>query len=156
MLTQERLKEILHYNPETGEFKRLLGKFKNGKVGHINDFGYVCIYAHDKVYKAHRLAFLFMTGRFPLFDVDHIDGNPSNNAWNNLRDVETVVNCQNRRKQQKNSTCKTLGVSFRNGKYTAQISVNKKQIYLGTFLTSAEAANAYLVAKREYHQGCTI
>lgn len=156
MLTQDRLKELLHYDPETGEFKRLNGKFAHRRIGHINKFGYICIYVHDKVYKAHRLAFLFMTGSFPLFDVDHIDGNPSNNKWHNLRDVETLINCQNRRKPQKNSSCKTLGVSFRFGKYTAQIRVNKKSIHLGTFLTCDEASNAYRIAKRKYHHGGTI
>lgn len=156
MLTQSALKEVIHYDPETGIFSRII---KNGtkSAGSINKFGYICIGIKNKIYKAHRLAFLYMTGKFPLFDVDHIDGNRSNNKWVNLRDAETLINCQNRRKPQKNSTsCGILGVSLVGNSYVARITVNKKTLYLGSFKSSDSACQAYLTAKRKYHIGCTI
>lgn len=156
MLTQERLKEVLHYDPDTGVFSRI-DKYKQDFSGTTNKYGYVCICIKYKIYKAHRLAFLFMNGNFPIYDVDHIDGNPSNNRWGNLRDEPTIINCQNRRKPQKNSTsCGILGVSKRRNRYTARITINKKTIHLGCFSTQEEATNAYLSAKRKYHKGCTI
>ena len=157
MITQELLKKSLHYNPETGIFTRISGRHANKNVGHINSYGYVCIYVHDKIYKAHRLAFLYLTGLFPMCDVDHMDGNPANNAWHNLRDVETIINCQNRRVAQKNATTSgLLGISKQGNKFVARITINKITIYLGTFSSVEEAYQSYLNAKRKYHEGCTI
>lgn len=154
MLTQSKLKELLHYNPDTGIFTRIKSGVIAGSTGKNN---YVCIGVKYKIYKAHRLAFLYITGHWPIYDVDHIDGNQSNNKWLNLRDTETIINCQNRRKPQKNSTsCGILGVSKRGNRYIARITINKKTFHLGCFSSSEEAYQAYLNSKRINHKGCTI
>jgi hypothetical protein len=90
--------------------------------------------------------------------VDHIDGNPSNNAWANLRLVDKHVNLQNQRKPHSNNMVGLLGVSVYkpNGKFKAQIMVDGRVRSLGYFLCPHEAHDAYLKAKRALHKGCTI
>jgi hypothetical protein len=70
MITQERLKDLLHYDPETGFFSRPNGT-PTSRVPTVN--GYVMIMIKGKRYYAHRLAFLYMIGRWPLYEVDHIN-----------------------------------------------------------------------------------
>lgn len=89
MLTQAKLKEVLHYNPETGDLtwlKRPANCVKVGEVaGSIDKYGYRCVGIDGKQYKAHRLAVLYMTGSLPSSAVGHIDKNNLNNVWDNLR-----------------------------------------------------------------------
>lgn len=105
MITQERLKYLMTYDPGTGHFTRnvtLPGRFaKAGTIaGGIDSLGYVHIIIDRKRYKVHRLAFLYVTGEFPPHSVDHIDGDPSNNQWSNLRPAthfENMAHTQTRR-----------------------------------------------------------
>lgn len=154
MLTQAELKTKLHYDPLTGVFTWI--NKPNKKVGHLNKQNYLCIGLGIKIYKAHRLAWLYMTGAFPTHDIDHIDGIGSNNKWSNLRDAPTIINCQNRRCAQKNSSTGYLGVSYRYGKYIARLTINNITINIGRFHTAELAHDAYLKAKRIHHEGCTI
>ena len=88
MLDQEELKRILHYNPETGIFTWKItkgGNKPNSIAGAKDKLGYISISIKSKLYKAHRLAFLYMNGELPPSSVDHINGNPSDNSWQNLR-----------------------------------------------------------------------
>jgi len=156
MLTQERLKKLLHYDPETGIFTWLVSTARRVKVGDvagtIMNQGYRAISIDGKKYKAHRLAFLYMTGKFPTNGTDHIDGDPANNRWTNLRECTTAENAQNTASH-KNSSSKYVGVGWHKGgqKWRAQIKINGKKKHLGLFETEAEAYAAYCKAKSEHH-----
>jgi len=159
-LTAERLREVLHYDPETGLFYRKIDdrRWKAGsQCGSIHkSIGYVYITIDGFSNTGHRFAWLHFHGAWPEGDIDHIDGNRSNNRISNLRDVSHQTNMQNRKTAQKDNSTGFLGVSPRRGGYRATIKVGKKQIYLGHFQTPEEAHHAFLVAKRLHHDGCTI
>lgn len=161
-LTQEGLKELLHYDSETGQFTwnvTLCNRARKGnKAGHIAGRGYLYIGFNGKVYSAHRLAWLYVYGQIPENDIDHINGEKTDNRINNLRDVETVINCQNRRAARDGSRSGIMGASWhkRIGKWAAQIRIGGKPTHLGYFTTPEEAGRAYLEAKRQHHAGCTI
>ena len=154
-ITAERLREVLDYNPESGEFRWLLATNSMVRVGmiagSINRGGYSLICIDGGRYLAHRLAFLFMTGKFPELDVDHTDGDTANNSWTNLREATVSENHANSRRRCDN-TSGHKGVSFRKASqnWCAQIQVNGRKMYLGLF-ESAEAAHAaYLAAAQRY------
>ena len=157
MLTKAELKEYLNYDPDTGEFNWIKKKSNRTKlfikIGYLELNGNLRIEFGGKKYLSHRLAWLYMTGEWPKYVIDHVNGNPSDNRWCNLRDVTHQINMHNRRKSQSNSKLKTIGVSFykANDSYTAQIVVNKKKIHLGYFKDKSKAHQAYLNAKKIYH-----
>lgn len=99
-MNQVRLKELLHYDPETGIFTRKVTTSSNAKAGQVAGFdkpgGYSHIRADGIQYKSHRLEWLYMTGEWPKFEIDHIDNNPHNNRWANLREATGSENCCNR------------------------------------------------------------
>lgn len=157
MLTQARLRELLDYNPTTGLFTRLVQR--RGPRSHVgavagcdNGQGYIRIYVDGKGYKAHRLAWLWMTGEWPPADIDHDGLNRSDNRWKTLRAATRSQNCANRRAF-KNSASQIKGVSFnrRAARWVAQIQVRGRKIGLGYFDDPAEAAAAYASAARKYH-----
>jgi hypothetical protein len=160
MITQERLRELVHYCPETGIFTHLesKGRKKAGTTaGSLRLDEYVYIMISGTRAMAHRFAWLYMTGEWPVADIDHIDGNKSNNSFNNLRDVSRSVNAQNQNRAKRTSKTGYLGVRYHGpNKFVAAISVNGKSIYLGVFGDSLDAHNAYLTAKRKLHEGCVI
>ena len=161
MLTQERLKELLHYDEETGVFTRAKAvcgtREPVGKVaGTLNKRGYFQICIDYKIYTNHRLAWLYKNGSFPDkgLHIDHIDRNKLNNSYSNLRVVTHAQNFQNRSNAKSdNLTSKTLGVCWykRDNTWQAEIAVDKKRIFLGRFKTLEEAENAYIEAKKIYH-----
>lgn len=128
------------------------------KAGWISPDGRKYLHFKGQNYMAHRVAWAFHYGQQPDEDIDHIDGNPSNNQLNNLRSVKHIHNQQNLRKARKDNKTGYLGVAIHkaSGKFSAQIWVNKKKKHLGLFKTAEEAHKAYLDAKRKYHVGCTI
>jgi len=162
-LTQEYLKEILHYDPDNGLFIRnitICNRYKSGTyAGSIDSHGYIKIVINYKQYSAHRLAFLYMTGELPENQVDHIDGIRTNNKWINLRNATNSDNQQNQRKASKsNKSTGVLGVYFCNkrNRFRAHIGINKKDITLGWFKTINEAMEAYITAKRRFHEFNTL
>jgi hypothetical protein len=160
MITQERLRELVHYCPETGIFTHLesKGRKKAGTTaGSLRLDGYVYIMISGTRAMAHRFAWLYMTGEWPLADIDHIDGNKSNNAFNNLRDVSRSVNAQNQKRAKISSKLGLLGVSkLPSGNFKAVIVLNGNRNYLGVFSNPNDAHQAYLKAKRKLHEGCVI
>ena len=88
MITQEELKELLDYNPETGLFTwNVYNNIKNKTTaGTFND-GYIQIKIKQKIYQAHRLAWLYVYGEWPKGQIDHINGIRDDNRIENLRDV---------------------------------------------------------------------
>jgi hypothetical protein len=158
-LTAERLRELLSYDPETGVFRRIVqvgtGRRAGSIAGALCD-GYVVIHVASKRYKAHRLAWLHVHGTWPTGEIDHRNGLRADNRIVNLRDVSQSVNLQNQRYARVDSITRLRGASPLRGKYAAQIFFNGRQHYLGLFATPEEAHDAYLVAKRKFHEGCTI
>ena len=159
-LTVERLKEVLHYDPETGVLtwiKTLSARATKGKkAGSRDKWGYVTTSIDRRFYKAHRLAWLYMTGEWPKGDIDHINGVPGDNRWINLRDVSHAANSQNRRRARCNSRTGVLGVQNTKWGFLALITVHGKVHYLGYHPTIEAASSAYLEAKRKMHEGNTL
>jgi hypothetical protein len=166
-LTAARLRELLHYDPDTGAFTRRFAELtpKGGVrkaagtvIGRPMAGGYVRVGVAGRRYLANVLAWLYMTGQWPRGDVDHRDGDPSNNRWKNLRDVAHQQNIENRRHANKNNTCGLLGVhaSGARGRWTAAIHVGGRKTHLGSFGSPEEAHAAYVEAKRRLHAGCTL
>jgi hypothetical protein len=157
MLTQERLKELLHYDPDTGIFINLTqrrGRAKKGAVaGTKNPKGYIIIMIDGKFYYAHRLAWFYFYGEFPEGFLDHKNQNPSNNRICNLRLATTQENAQNISNPRINNKSGFRGVSWykSTNKWLAHITINRKVKHLGYFDTPEEAHEAYLNAKREIH-----
>lgn len=164
-LTAARLRELLSYNPETGEFIRLAAGGKRltrpdtvgPVVGAGNHLGYKQVSVAGMQYQAHRVAWLYMTGAWPTGQIDHINGDGKDNRWCNLRDVAPRVNSQNQRAARSDNGIGMLGVYPNHKRFMAKISTpEKRNLYLGTFDTAEEAHAAYLQAKRKFHEGCTI
>ncbi len=161
LITQEYLKIILEYNPETGDFTWKQptnnSKMKVGDIAGCLHGGYRKIGIDGKIYLAHRLAWLYMTGSWPEFVIDHIEGtNISNfNKWDNLRHVTQIDNTRHKVKNggiQVNNNTGYRGVSERkDGKWVARISVNGKKIYLGYFKSAKDASIAYENARLKYY-----
>lgn len=157
MLTQEQLKRLLHYNPETGVFTWLVKRGRQAagyRAGTLNKhWGYYYICIDRRLYRRNRLAWFYTYGEWPKYDVDHIDGVTTNDAISNLRDVTRSQNMQNRKGAQSNSRSGILGVhQYRNGRWRAQIKgTGTPNQYLGEFDTPEEARAAYLEAKRSIH-----
>jgi HNH endonuclease len=157
-LTQERLRALLQYDGDTGVFTwrvRTSNRVKIGAVaGTLGTGGYVRIEVGGVPYLAHRLAWLYVHGRWPYDKLDHIDGNPSNNRLCNLRECTQAQNQQNRRTNRAKKSGLPLGVkaSKTRGRYEAQIRQGGKRYWLGIFDTPELAHAAYLVAKAELHQ----
>jgi hypothetical protein len=160
-LTAERLRELLHFEPKTGVFTWLQrrGSITPGAIaGTLHHDGYRQIKALGRLHGSHRLAWLYVNGRLPLGDIDHIDGCRANNAIENLRDVPRSINLQNQRRPRSDNTHGFLGITLnaKTNKWHARIQCSGKQHSLGYFDTPEKAHDAYLMAKRAKHQGCTI
>lgn len=159
-LSALRARELFSYDPETGELRWRVSTAKKIKPGAIAgckaEDGYVLVGADKVLYKAHRVVWLLEHGVWPTDHIDHIDGNPANNRIANLRDVSPTVNQQNHRQATAASSTGLLGAFPKREKFTSAIRVNKTLKRLGTFTTAEEAHQAYLVAKRQMHAGCTI
>lgn len=157
ILTQAKLKRLLDYNLETGLFLWKISKsgIKNIKAGTLNSKGYIKIVINGKQYFAHRLAWMYVYGEFPNFQLDHINGIKSDNRISNLRIAEKSINNENLLKCKSTNKSGYLGVTKRKGfdDFRADIRVNKKKIYLGIYKDAESAYFAYLQAKRKYHIG---
>uniref|UniRef100_A0AAU6W2Q4 HNH nuclease domain-containing protein n=3 Tax=unclassified bacterial viruses TaxID=12333 RepID=A0AAU6W2Q4_9VIRU len=152
-----KITDALVYEPDTGVFRWLHrhgGKANAGAIaGSLKTTGYIQILYKRKMYNAHRLAYLFITGSLPDagFEVDHIDGVRSNNAWVNLRLCTKFENQQNR-KLDRDSSSGLMGACLVRGRWYSQISFNRKKYILGYYDTKEDAHNAYLKKKAELHK----
>ncbi len=155
MLTSERLRSILEYDPVTGVFIRIAKTGRNtviGRpVGSLDRYGYLQCSIDNRKYKMHRLVFLLADGEFPAEEVDHIDGNPANNAQKNLRKVSRVQNMQNMSLRNESKTSvKNVYFDKRCNKYAVRIRVKGSRRSFGLFedlelarLVATEARNKY-------------
>ena len=141
-LTASRLRELLHYFPETGQFVRIARR--NGKacwsprapLKNAKSY-YLSITVDRYSYPEHRLVWLYMTGEWPTNQIDHINGNGRDNRFANLRDVSGAINSQNVKRPRKHNSLGVLGVrQIYGGWFEASIRVNGKTKKLGNFLTA--------------------
>ncbi len=153
--TLRDLKKIICYAPDEGAFYWLVNnrhpKARIGmRAGRINVLGRAQIGYQGTQLFVHRLVWLFETGKWPVGMIDHIDGNPLNNTFCNLRESSHKLNGQN---QQAVRNGKLLGASWHKGKnkYIAAIKLDGKRIHLGYFETEELAHRAYVNAKRSIH-----
>ena len=163
-VTAELVRELFEYVPETGALTRKVRTAQSVRVGDRADKPWKpgcndeCLRVTIKNGKflAHRIVWLHQTGNWPENSIDHINGNRMDNRIENLRDVPHAVNMQNRRTPSKRSKSGVQGVSRIGKKWRASITVNWKVRRLGMFDTPEAAHEAYLKAKRELHEGCTL
>lgn len=139
----EKLKKILQYNPDTGVFTWLVDIARHIKAGSVAGYkdwrGYIIIGISGKNYKAHRLAWFYMTGEWPE-NIDHKNRNKSDNRWLNFKNATYLENNKNK-SIQKNNTSKVTGVSRnkRDKTWCAYISINEKRTTLGNLKDFFEA-----------------
>lgn len=164
-ITHARLLEVVSYEPETGVFRWKVATSRKTRIGAVMATRSKCtrggIYLQGRIdgriYRLHRLAWLYMTGAWPCAEVDHINGDPTDNRWLNLRDVPRSMNQQNIRVAKRNSKTGLLGAfPARGGRFRAAIRTGSEFIHLGHFSTAIEAHRAYIDAKRRLHQGSTV
>ena len=162
-ISAERLRELLSYDPDTGEFTWAIARPKcipgtqAGNSSHPR--GYIQIRVDRRRYYAHRLAWLYMTGAWPAGEIDHINGIRSDNSFSNLRSVTRAENSQNLLRANTGSKVGLLGVSVRHQNpelFVAQIRIDGKPTCLGFFHSKEEAHEAYLSAKRKHHPFSTL
>jgi len=156
MLNCEQLRALLRYDATTGVFTWIVnrgGRFRAGTVaGWLTEKGYIKIRIGGRDYKAHRLAWLYMTGCWPEHEVDHENTIRSDNRWDNLREATGAQNSRNRRKPVTN-TSGFKGVSW--NKITCQwqavIHIDGKRVILGQFNSPEDAHQAYVAAASEHY-----
>lgn len=156
-LTAERLRELLDYDPKTGEMTWRVkrgGRVSPGsRAGSLNNRGYVLVEIDGRCYGRNRLAFLHMTGAWPLNEADHKNGIRDDDRWCNLRDATRSENARNRKCSSRHGV---KGVSYfsrcKTRPWGAYIDARGgKRKHLGVFATKAEAAAARLDAERRLH-----
>lgn len=155
--TQEELKQLLHYCPDTGKFTwkvRAAHRIQVGDpAGSLNTrLGYIQLRVKSHLFYAHRLAVLYMTGQLQLEkQVDHINGSKADNRWANLRIVDQLDNLRNASRSKANTSGVT-GVHWdaAKQKWCARLMKNRKHIFLGYFDTVEEAAQARKDADPEH------
>ncbi len=153
MITQNRLQEILNYNPETGIFtwKIRQGFPKERQAGHKRPNGYRAIMVDGKIYYSHRLAWLFVHGELPPF-LDHKNQIRSDNTILNLRVATRSDNECNKGKTIANhSGVRGVSMMSQSGKFKAVVYKNKKAFRLGSFSSLEDAAEAVRIAKIFHH-----
>ncbi len=156
MITQEQLKEVLHYDPETGVFtrtKKTVGGVKKYPIaGHVNKSkGYREIFANGKLYRAGRLAWLYIEGYWPEHQIDHINRIKDDDRWSNLRHVSHQCNMRNSKVNIKNTSgIKGVSWSKKAQKWVAYIQVVPHYSHLGFFISKKDAAQARWEAEVEH------
>ena len=151
----QMLRTRLEYNPKTGVLMWRNGKRKNCLAGSVNSHGYSYLKVNGRVYKCHRIAFLFAFGRWPAI-VDHINGVRTDNRISNLREVTQSQNRMNARRRSDNTSGFT-GVKWKSnhGKWCAEIKVNGRIITIGYFDDQQSALAARRDAEVQHFGECS-
>lgn len=157
IMTAEEARQLFIYDESIGELRWAEDVRPRAKAGAIAGFicnadGYRRIGYKGTIYLGHRVMWLHHTGSWPKKFLDHIDGNRANNRIENLREASRTDNNRNVLRQ-RNNTSGYKGVSFmrRDSVWVAQITVNRKNYFLGRFATPEEAHAAYCKAAKEHH-----
>lgn len=150
MITQQYLKERLTYNPATGNFiwrhcnelpVSWNTKYANNLAGSINRSGYITIALNNKAFFAHRLAWLFCYGYFPV-EVDHINRDKADNRLENLREASHQQNALNQIKRSNSSGYSGVSWDSTNNLWRAQLRINGKSTNLGRYSRLVDAVQA--------------
>lgn len=161
LITQERLKSLLTYDPDTGEFRwrvnRTGGVRAGDRAGSFDTERYLIMRVDGRYYRGHRLVWLYVHGQWPAYHIDHINGNPSDNRLVNLRDATPAQNGMNRRKDSRNKSGRT-GVTWcvKSKKWRADIGQNGRILRLGRFDTLEAAVAARDKAERKHNAAAYI
>ena len=151
-LTQQRLLSLISYDPETGLFHRLW-KSSHKRIGTKTTRGYLAVGVDRRRYLLHRLAWLAHYGEWPAGEIDHINGNRSDNRIANLRTCTRTENLRNRHRPRSDSQSGIVGVgwSHQAGKWWAYIDTGTgKRTHLGLFVDKDEAARVRRAAELRY------
>lgn len=151
-LTAERLREVLHYDPESGVFtwreagpKRVVG----ARAGHIDR--YLLVGVDGGQYYGHRLAWLYMTGEWPTGELDHKDLDKANCKWGNIRPATHKQNMENVAVRSHSGTgVKGVHYCKRTGKFAAYLCHNWKKVHLGRFADIEDAKRARKAGEAQY------
>lgn len=147
-ISQERLKEWLHYDPETGVFTWLKGVRKGKRAGCVRRDGYLVIRVEYVLYYGHRLAWIYCCGKAPPY-IDHEDRDTRNLKFANLRACDQSHNAANSRSTIGRTLPKGVSRVRRTNRFTARLNPRGQVMHLGTFDTVEEAHQAYLRAATE-------
>jgi hypothetical protein len=153
-LTAEQIREIVSYDPETGEMRWRKSRGSRaqagGIVGAYDAYGYRNVGINGLDYKVHRLAWLYVHGEWPNGSIDHINGHKADNRLSNLRVVTQSQNLRNtRRHKDGRSGFKGVHWHKQTSTWIAQIMCSGKKRYLGQFTTPEAAHAAYCAAAVE-------
>lgn len=154
MMDAKIIKKILSYNPKTGEFRWKVNIAINTRMGSVagrrNLLGYWIIKYKYRGYRRSRLAWLYMKRRWPKDMIDHINGEKSDDRWENLREATRSQNLLNSKKPRSN-TSGYKGVTAFRGDWRAIIRINGKQKVIGRYKTKIAAHLAYVDAVKRHH-----
>lgn len=160
MISAAEALELFCYTPANGvlTWRNTRGRIKAGcEAGSVTSEGYRAVCVARQRYYVHRIIWLITYGTFPVSgnDVDHVNGNRSDNRINNLRSVTRSQNGQNQHRGRAGKTSKHIGVCWmaRDKKWAAYIKVGGRRLSLGYHVTEGGASSAYLAAKAQYHIG---
>lgn len=160
-LTQADLKALFDYDPGTGLFTWVKIPAQRGackcraQAGHRNKLGYRYLHIRGAYYTEHRLAFLYMLGRFPENEVDHINRIRDDNRWENLRAADRNTNMQNCNPRKNACGFPGIYLAKATGLFRARITAGGVRHELGGFATAAEAFATYCRAKAALHGGAS-
>ncbi len=160
LISQEYLKSLHSYDETTGIFTRKITRNNktpagtiSGSAALVNGKSYRTIWIDSHTYKEHRLAWLYVHGKFPVEQIDHIDGNGLNNRIANLREVTNEENNKNIKLYSNNSSG-IAGVRWYEyktaGRWLSRISLNGKRVHLGYFSNFNDAVIARRMAEYEF------
>lgn len=152
-LTQELVKHLFHYDPNSGVLywkNPRTNRVKKGALAGHDRGGYMQVMIGKKTYYQHRIIWLYVHGRLPDEYIDHINGDGSDNRLENLREVSKTLNCRNMKLSSHNKSGVTgVYYSKENKKWCAQICLNNKTVSLGLFKDKDDAILARKKAEQE-------
>jgi hypothetical protein len=153
------LHDLFTYNPETGTltWKKTLSKRRSAGMvagcSSSSEKGRISVGINGKIIRAHRIIWAMQTGEWPTNQIDHVNENPSDNRWSNLREASKSQNMRNITRIRSNTSGhKGVGLFKRTGKWRAYIKINRKNIHLGYFNDKDSALCAYINAAHKYHE----
>jgi hypothetical protein len=148
MTTQDRLKELFDYDPATGKFTRVVSvRGARKTVGAARPDGYLTMCVDSKGYLYHRLVWLWCTGVEPPVQIDHVNGDRSDNRISNLRLATHKQNQENKHRVRTRTGFRGVTLDVRTGRFIARIGVSRRTFHIGVFDTVEEAATAAKTAR---------